>query len=39
MKKLYQDADFITCLALLFATLATATTILALFQPGLTPLA
>ena len=39
MKKLYEDAAFIACLALLFATLATATTILALFQAGLTPLA
>ena len=39
MKKLYQDTDFIACLALLFATLVTATTILALFQPGSTPLA
>ena len=39
MKKLYEDTALIACLALLFATLATATTILALFQPGLTPLA
>ena len=39
MKKLYEDAGFIACLALLFATLATATTILGLFQPGSTPLA
>ena len=34
MKKFYEDAAFIACLALLFAALASATTVLALFQPG-----
>ena len=39
MHKLHDDSAFIGCLALLFATLATASTVLALFQPGATPLA
>lgn len=39
MSKLHEDSAFITCLALLFAALATASTVLALFQPGSTPLA
>ncbi len=38
MYKLREDSAFITCLALLFATVATASTVLALFQPGATPL-
>jgi hypothetical protein len=38
MKKLYEDSGFIGCLALLFATLGTASTVLALFQPGSVPL-
>ncbi len=32
MRKLYEDSAFIACLALLFAMLVTATTVLALFQ-------
>ena len=39
MSKLCNDSTFIACLALLFATLATASTVLALFQPGLMALA
>jgi hypothetical protein len=39
MSKLHQDSAFSACLALLFATLATASTVVALFQPGSTPLA
>lgn len=39
MSKLHEDSAFIACLALLFATLATASTVVALFQPGSTPLA
>jgi len=38
MNKLYQDSAFISCMALLFAALATASTVLALFHPGATPL-
>jgi hypothetical protein len=38
MYKLREDSAFIACLALLFATVATASTVLALFQPGATPL-
>lgn len=38
MSKLYEDSTFIACLALLFATFATASTVLALCQPGSTPL-
>jgi len=38
MRKLREDSAFIACLALLFATLATVSTVLALFQPGSTPL-
>jgi hypothetical protein len=38
MSKLHEDSAFIACLALLFATFATATTVLALFQAGSTPL-
>ena len=38
MSQLYEDSAFIACLALLFATFATATTVLALFLPGSTPL-
>ncbi len=37
MSKLHTDSAFVVCLALLFATLATASTVLALFQPGLIP--
>jgi hypothetical protein len=39
MSKLQNDSAFIACVALLFATLATASTVLALFQPGSAPLA
>jgi len=38
MHKLHQDSAFIACLALLFAALATASTVLALFHPGSMPL-
>jgi hypothetical protein len=37
MHKLYQDSAFISCMALLFAALATASTVLALFQHGAMP--
>lgn len=37
MKNLHTDSAFIGCLALLFATFATVSTVWALFQPGLTP--
>ncbi|CAM5318622.1 hypothetical protein [Rhodanobacter lindaniclasticus] len=36
--RLLDDSAFITCLASLFASLATVSTVLALFQPGSTPL-
>ena len=39
MNKLRVDSTFIACMAMLFATLATASTVFALFQPGSTPLA
>ncbi len=38
MYKLYQDSTFTTCVALLFAAFATASTVLALFQHGSMPL-
>ncbi len=39
MSKLREDSAFSACLALPFATLATASTVLALFHPGSIPLA
>lgn len=38
MSKLHEDSTFIASVALLFATLVTASTVLALFQPGSIPL-
>lgn len=39
MSELREDSVFSACLALLFATPATASTVLALFHPGSSPLA